>query len=116
MRAIPGVQPVFAQLLDVRPGDQPILPEDVDPVPICLNLETQRLGTEKRSRKRLEHTELYRMYSRELAELYVRRMYSREQELFPENSELEFRMYSRELAERDAELEFTAHLFIISCF
>eukprot|EP00435_Cladocopium_sp_Y103_P027911 s1562_g6.t3 len=28
---------VFVQLLDVRPGDQPVLPEDIDPVPICLD-------------------------------------------------------------------------------
>lgn len=32
-----GASEVFAQLLDVRPGDQPILPEDIDPVPICLD-------------------------------------------------------------------------------
>jgi hypothetical protein len=48
---VPGASEVFAQLLDVRPGDQPILPEDIDPVPICLDcldcLDSEKLSSRK---------------------------------------------------------------------
>ncbi len=31
---VPDASEVFVQLIDVRPGDQPTLPDDIDPLPI----------------------------------------------------------------------------------